>query len=164
MTNVYGKTGGGGVRVTIKSVTLTNELRELERLRLFLKDSAESFQFDERTQYRLNLICDELVTNIISYGFGDRADTDIRPRIEIVLTDSTDRMVIRITDDGVPFNPLNRPEPNVSAGIEERGIGGLGIHFVKTLTDEAIYERDGERNVLRLTINRLQLPEEEQTG
>lgn len=150
--------------MTIKSVTLTNELRELERLRLFLEDSAESFHFDERTQYRLNLICDELVTNIISYGFGECADTDIRPRIEIVLIDNTDRMVVRITDDGIPFNPLNRPGPNVSAGIEERGIGGLGIHFVKTWSDEAIYERQGERNVLRLTINRRKPPEEEQTG
>lgn len=144
--------------MTNRSLKLRNDMRELERLRLFLAESARALQFGERLQYRLNLICDELVTNIISYGFDKGAD--VRSRIEIVLTASGERMELVVSDDGVPFNPLSRPEPNVSASIEERGIGGLGIHFVKSLADEAAYERREERNILKLTINR-RLEEEE---
>ncbi|MDF2716835.1 MAG: ATP-binding protein [Paenibacillus sp.] len=148
--------------MTIRSLTLRNELRELETLRLFLEDSARTFCFDERLQYRLNLICDELVTNIISYGYDENAE--VGSRIEVILSNSPECLDILISDDGIAFNPLNRQEPDLNAGIEERRIGGLGIHFVKTLTTTAVYERQGLRNILRLTINRRQLPEEEQTG
>lgn len=148
--------------MTIKSLTLRNELRELDTLRLFLEDSAKTFCFDERLQYRLNLICDEIVTNIISYGYGENAEVD--SRIEVILSDGPECLDIVISDDGIPFNPLHKQEPDLNAGIEERRIGGLGIHFVKTLTSKAVYERQGKRNILRLTMNRQQLPEEEQTG
>ncbi|TMV51543.1 ATP-binding protein [Paenibacillus mesophilus] len=148
--------------MTIKSLKLRNELRELETMRLFLEESARTFCFDERLLYRLNLICDELVTNIISYGYDENAE--VASRIEIILSHTPECLEISITDDGAAFNPLNKQEPDLNAGIDERKIGGLGIHFVKTLTNKAVYERQGKRNILRLTINRHQEPEEEQTG
>lgn len=139
-----------------KSLTLANELPELERLRLFLTEAAHSFGLNERELYRLNLICDEWVTNIISYGYDDGAA--VQPRIDITLSSSADWLTIVVSDDGVPFNPLTRAEPDLSADIDERRIGGLGIHFMKTLTDSVEYERRGERNVLQLTLSRRQQP------
>ncbi|WP_158289434.1 ATP-binding protein [Paenibacillus flagellatus] len=147
--------------MTTRSLHLVNELKELDRLRSFLADSAGAYSLDDRTLYRLNLICDELVTNIVSYGYGE-GEKGTR-RIEVSLTGRPDGVEIRIADDGVPFDPLSRPAPDLSADVDERGIGGLGIHFAKTLTDAALYTREGERNVLRLTIKRL-MPDEERTG
>lgn len=140
------------------SISLRNELLELERLRLFLNDAAEELSLDKRVLNRVNLICDELVTNIISYGYGTGQE-GVR-WIDIRLTLTGDSLDILISDDGVAFNPLSRPEPDVGAGLEERGIGGLGIYFAKTLADSTHYERILERNVLRLTMNRRQ-PEED---
>ncbi|MDF2721052.1 MAG: hypothetical protein K0Q59_727 [Paenibacillus sp.] len=138
--------------MTTIRVTLSNELSELEKLRLFLTEAAKSFTLNEREMYMLNLICDEWVTNIISYGYGEGAE--IKPRIDIVLTKQADRVTVSFSDDGVAFNPLTRADPDVHASIDDRRIGGLGIHFVKTLTDEARYERLGERNLLQLTLIR----------
>ena len=55
---------------------------------------------------------------------------------------------MRFRDDGVEFDPLSRADPDLDAPTEERGIGGLGIHLVKTLTDEASWRRDGDANIL----------------
>lgn len=144
--------------MTTNRLILGNELRELERLHAFLTESGEANGVDKSSLYRLNLICDELVTNIISYGFPERRET--APRIEIGLTHEPERLLVVIADNGVAFNPLLHPEPDTTAGIEERGIGGLGIHFTLRLTTGASYERIGEQNILRLTLNCRQ-PEEE---
>ena len=57
---------------------------------------------------------------------------------------------IIIADEGIPFNPLSVPEPDVHVPIEERMIGGLGIFMIRKLADDVTYERDGNRNVLTL--------------
>jgi serine/threonine-protein kinase RsbW len=142
------------------SISLRGELPELERLRLFLNETAEGFGLDKRALYRVNLICDELVTNIISYGYGEGQEGS--RRIEIGLALNGDVLDILISDDGIAFNPLNRPEPDVEAGLEERKIGGLGIHFAKSLTESRSYVHIEGRNELRLTM-RLRQPEEEDT-
>ncbi|MFB9755785.1 ATP-binding protein [Paenibacillus hodogayensis] len=132
--------------------------RELERLRQFLTEAGEANGLDERMLYRLNLVCDELVTNIVSYGYGDGAAAE--PRIEVDVLPAPDGVELVIADNGIAFNPLLHPQPDLLAEVEERGIGGLGIHFVLKLTTAASYERQDERNVLRLTMNRRHAEEE----
>ncbi|MEF3312958.1 ATP-binding protein [Paenibacillus sp. GYB004] len=143
------------------SISLRNELPELERLRLFLNETAEALGMDNRALYRVNLICDELVTNIISYGYGEGQEGS--RRIEIGLALNGEVLDISISDDGIAFNPLNRPEPDVEAGLEDRKIGGLGIHFAKSLTESKTYARVEGRNELRLTMRLRQHEEEEET-
>ena len=60
------------------------------------------------------------------------------------------RLVLQISDTGIPFNILEVPEPDMTAEISERKVGGLGAFFVKEMADETRYRRDGDRNVLRL--------------
>ena len=55
-----------------------------------------------------------------------------------------------ITDNGVPFDPLTAPVPSLDVPAEERPIGGLGVHFIRTVTDSVTYAREGERNVLSM--------------
>jgi sigma-B regulation protein RsbU (phosphoserine phosphatase) len=72
---------------------------------------------------------------------------EIQVRVELVPT----RLVITITDSGVPFNPFGMNAHDVQASLEERDIGGLGIHLVRTLMDEVDYIRRAGHNVVTVT-------------
>lgn len=98
--------------------------------------------------FQLNLAIDELATNVISYGWDDG-----RPhQLHIGLSRMSDRLIVLIEDDARPFNPLERPPPDLDAPLENRAIGGLGIHFVREFATDLSYERVAGRN--RLTIER----------
>ena len=74
-----------------------------------------------------NLVIEELVTNCIKYGYDDTREHII----EIVLELSPQGLLITVVDDGHPFNPLDRPEPDLTIPIEDRPLGGLGIHLLQ---------------------------------
>lgn len=96
----------------------------------------------------VSLSLDELVTNIVVHG--GRGD----PRVhEIVLRLRTekDRVSAEIEDDGRAFNPLDAPEPDLNASLLQRDPGGLGIHLARSLMDQVLYRRIGQRNFLTLT-------------
>lgn len=97
--------------------------------------------------FKLNVALDEIITNIVSYGAVD----GVGPlSIEVTLRQFPDRLEADVTDNGVAFDPLSVPPPDVTAAMEDRTIGGLGIHLVRNLMDKVAYSREGERNRLKL--------------
>lgn len=129
------------------SLTLANDLGEIARMGLAVERFCGDHAIPIETIDALNIALDELVTNVIRYGFDD--DDRHHIRVEIAIDDGS--LVVEIADDGRPFDPFDRPSPDVDLPLEERPIGGLGIHFVRTLMDEASYRRDGGKNVVRMT-------------
>jgi anti-sigma regulatory factor (Ser/Thr protein kinase) len=65
---------------------------------------------------------------------------------------SEERLIIEITDFGIPFNPLLQEAPQVTDDISERKVGGLGVYFIKTVMDEVYYRREGDKNILTLVV------------
>ena len=98
--------------------------------------------------FQLNLAIDELATNIIFYGWDDAAPHELHIRLDR----APDRLTVLIEDDGRPFNPLDKPVPDTTTAIEDRPIGGLGIHFVREFATAVAYERVDGHN--RLTIEK----------
>ena len=90
---------------------------------------------------------DELLTNTISYGYDD----DEEHRIDLSLRLEGGTLVVEIADDGRAFDPLQAPEPDLGASLEERAVGGLGIYLVRKTMDGVAYRREGGRNVVTLT-------------
>lgn len=87
---------------------------------------------------------EELVTNCIKYGYDDAQEHIIRASIAI----ADGRMILRVVDDGRPFNPLEGPVPDLTLPPEQRPIGGLGLHLLRTMSDHMHYERrDGLNRV-----------------
>lgn len=129
-----------------------NELGELSRLEQFLTEAAQHIGLDERTSYLLNLACDELVTNIILHGYSPE-ETGLRS-ILLAVRFASGGLELQLTDEGCAFDPLSKPAPDVTLSVEERGIGGLGIHFVIQIMDEVRYERSDGRNVLTMRKHR----------
>lgn len=95
---------------------------------------------------KFNIALDELLNNIISYGFQDELEHDIAVDVEL----RNERLIITLTDDGVPFNPFRNDPPDTKLSIDERNIGGLGIHIVKNLVDEYDYKRHADKNIITL--------------
>lgn len=145
------------IRMAVKTLTneytieIANRLSELALLTDRLTAICEEQGLGARASFHLQLVCDELVTNTISYGY----DNDDERTIRISATFTPDEVALVIQDDGRPFNPFqNRDSPDLTLGVEEREIGGLGIHFVKRVMERVAYERSGRYNVISMTMNR----------
>ncbi|HYE48678.1 MAG TPA: ATP-binding protein [Azospirillaceae bacterium] len=128
-------------------VELARDLSEIHRLAEAVEGwcDAEGVPMDAAMQ--LNLALDELITNTISYGYDGAPD---KPHIAVRLDREADWLTVVLEDDARPFDPLSRPPPDTEAALEDREIGGLGIHFVRSFMDEVAYRRDGDRNILTL--------------
>lgn len=100
--------------------------------------------------FRVSLVIDELAQNVVDYAYEGRSGD-----VEVELTSHGSNIVIEIVDDGIPFDPLTEaPEPDLTSPIEDRPIGGLGVHFTKTLMDEVNYRRESGKNRLRIVARR----------
>ena len=94
----------------------------------------------------LRLISEEVITNVVKYAEADTI------RIHFKVSDVT--VILEVRDNGKRFDPLGAAAPDLEASVEDRPLGGLGIHLVQALADEVSYERRDDWNVLRLTKKR----------
>ena len=130
-------------------LSLKNDLSELARVTEAIESLGASHGWPARWTMNLNLSLDELITNIVSYGYRDTDEHEIR----ITLTEGDGSLVAVLEDDGIAFDPFTTaPEPDLDAGVDERRIGGLGVYFVKTLMDEVAYERVDGCNRITLVL------------
>lgn len=97
----------------------------------------------------IKVALDELLTNSILYGWAD--DGGDRGEITVHAELHADRLVVTLSDNGRPFDPFARFAPDTTLSVEDRPVGGLGIHLVRRLLDEVRYERRADRNVVVLT-------------
>lgn len=129
-------------------IELQNDLAEVTRLAGEVEQFAAAHGVSDGTVFAVNLALEELVTNTISYGYPNGGRHVIHLRLDL----EGEQLRIAIADDGRAFNPLDKEEPDhLDAAVEDRPIGGLGIHLVRKLMDEVRYERRDERNHLSLT-------------
>lgn len=127
--------------ITIK---LKNNLRELERLSQMVNEFGEAHRLSPKVLYALNLSLDEILTNVIYYGYDDTNEHHIIIRISL----KDEELTAEVEDDGKPFNPLEAAKPDLEKPLEERQVGGLGIHLVMNLMDTVEYKRQGNKNLL----------------
>ena len=105
--------------------------------------AVETFSTQQEMMFTFNLVCEEIVTNVVNYAYP--ADSDGPLTIEVDETD--DAVVLTFIDNGTPFNPLAKDPPDTSLPPEERPIGGLGIFLVQQMMDDVAYRYVDGRNV-----------------
>jgi anti-sigma regulatory factor (Ser/Thr protein kinase) len=113
---------------------------------------AESTALAAREVFHVTLAMEELVTNAILHGFGTHQPGWIHVRACC----REDQLTVELRDNAAAFDPFSMPPPDLTRSMDEREVGGLGVHFVRRLMDECSYHREGEENVvtLRKTIGR----------
>ena len=119
---------------------------ELDRVSAAIEDFALEADWPLDLAFKVNLALEEVVINVMNYGHEDGLH-----EIDIILTTEEDSLTIEIVDDGRPFDPLHdAPIPDVNAELEDRNIGGLGIHLVRKMMDDVRYRREEGKNRLTL--------------
>jgi sigma-B regulation protein RsbU (phosphoserine phosphatase) len=143
---VVGYMGPKEAERTTVSVQLRNDLSEVQRLNQIVTEFAAQHHLAPELVFRVNLVLEEIVTNVISYGYEDSLEHEISVR----LSWQDPRIELEIKDDGRPFNPLEASQPEVERPLVERPVGGLGIHLVRSMMDHLDYRREGDKNCLLL--------------
>jgi len=126
------------------TIRLPVDPKEIEHLNRVVRQFGDLHEVPGRTLYAVNLALDEVVTNAIIHGFDDATGQFVEAR----LTVREGFITAEVEDGGRAFNPLDAPTPDLTAALDERELGGLGIHLVKSLMDRVEYRREGEKNVL----------------
>ena len=129
------------------SIALRGEDAELTRLQAFADEFAHRCGLPDDERLRLLIILEELFTNAVTHS---QKPHSAGGTIAVGLSWRTGRLWISFVDDGQMFDPLAFGEPDFAEAAEERTIGGLGIHIVRSLVHKARYRRMGGRNHLHL--------------
>ena len=130
----------------ILEILLTGDLAEIDHLATELNRFFDDAGIDALVKNQVNLILEELYTNTANYGFQGITNGEVT--ITLSLIDGQLEMVYQ--DNGIAFNPLEIEDPDLLLGIEDRPIGGLGVFFVKAMTDQVEYSHVGEFNQLKM--------------
>ena len=124
----------------LEKLELKVEMDEVRRARAFALDMAAFAGLDERQTQNLHLVVEEAVANIVNYSGATM--------MELCAWLEDGCLWVSFTDDGTPFDPTLHPEPDLTQPIAMRAIGGLGIHYIRKMSDGVAYRRQDGKNVL----------------
>ena len=130
--------------MTAVETSILNKIRDLARVPELVAQLAAQHRLSPDAVFGMNVALDEMLSNIIKYGYQDDAIHEIHVRLSV----SGPMLVAEIEDDGQPFDPRDAPAVDVDAPLEEREVGGLGIHIVRHLMSEVDYASVAGRNRL----------------
>ncbi len=130
----------------MEKLTLPAVTANIEKVTDFVNGLLEAADCPPKAMMQIDVAIDELFGNIANYAYGSGTG-DATVGVEITEDRS---VIITFTDSGVPYDPLQKPDPDVTLSAEEREIGGLGIFMVKKTMDDMVYEYAGGQNILRI--------------
>jgi anti-sigma regulatory factor (Ser/Thr protein kinase) len=123
-------------------------LENLDAMVGFVEECAERCGLDPKRKFGLLVAVEEAFVNICHYAYpGGKGD------VELSCGCDGKNFAVEIADRGIPFDILSLPDPDTTADIMEREIGGLGVYFIRKMTDEVSYRRAEGRNILRVVLH-----------
>jgi serine/threonine-protein kinase RsbW len=128
------------------TLTAKNELSELERLSEFLSRFWADNHLPAELEFNTNLALEEVFANVVLHGYRDSDSHEIS--VHAAVGDGT--VTLTVEDDGIAFNPLDAPAADITQALEDRPVGGLGIHLIRSLMTEVAYARVDGRNRLEM--------------
>ena len=131
-------------------LTLEASVGKLNEVLAFVDARLEALDCPMKTQMQLDIAVEELFVNIASYAYAPGSGL---ATVRVESRSDPKRVSITFIDSGMPYDPLQTPDPDLTLPAEERRIGGLGVFMVKKSMDDMRYARSGDRNVLTITKN-----------
>ncbi|HEY7559828.1 MAG TPA: ATP-binding protein [Candidatus Binatia bacterium] len=130
------------------SLTVPAKVDALSQCTEFVIAHAVEAGFTPSRLCELELVVEEVVTNICRHGYDDQlGQLELRCRRV-----GTQRLLLEFIDGGRPFDIIAAPPPDLTADLEQREVGGLGVPLIRAMADEVSYRREGNRNILRLIV------------
>lgn len=147
-----GDTEGGLAAAKKLNISIANSLPEIATVTDALDQFTQTLGLPETVTWRVHLALEELLRNVITHAFSDNTEHAIE--VDITCTDY--HLIATIIDDGIPFNPLNAKPPDLSDALEDREVGGLGVHLARNVVDAIDYEWRMEKNIVTVRTKLLQ--------
>jgi len=130
----------------LSHIKLSARLEYLQTFMDFVSSCAGEQGFGQKKINEIELATEEALVNIFNYAYKEReGEAEI-----ICKLDNNKKFILEIVDSGVPFNVLSVKDPDITADISERQIGGLGVFLMKKLTESVQYRYEGDKNILTL--------------
>ncbi|WP_395751714.1 anti-sigma factor antagonist [Prosthecobacter sp.] len=130
-----------------ETLTIAADLAELARVMQMIDSFCAGTPGSAADVSSLHLALEEIVTNVITHGYGCDASRSFTVRLE---STAADRIRAVVTDDAPAYDPLARPELDTQLPLEARPVGGLGVHLVKKLMDVCQYEHSDGKNIFSI--------------
>ncbi len=134
----------------MKELTIDATIENVAAVTAFVDEQLEQLGCPMKTQCQVDVAIDELFGNIANYAYNPDIGT-VTVRVEV--TENPLAVVITFIDNGIPYDPLAKGDPDITLSVEERQIGGLGIYMVKKSMDDVSYEYKDGKNILRIKKN-----------
>lgn len=131
----------------MKELTLTAKTENIEKITAFVDGQLEMYDCPPKAKIQIDIAIDELFGNIAQYAYNP-GEGPATVRVEV--TENPLSVILTFIDKGVPYNPLEKSDPDISLSSEDRQIGGLGIYMVKKTMDEIVYEYKDGQNILKV--------------
>ena len=128
-------------------ITLPAIIENVEKVTAFVNAELEKINCPAKAKAEIDIAIDELFSNIANYAYNPEVG---KATIKFEVQKNPMAVVITFMDNGIPYDPLKREDPNVTLSVEERQIGGLGIFMVKKSMDSIEYEYKDNHNILRI--------------
>ena len=113
----------------------------------FVNEQLEALNCSTKIQLQMEIVIDELFSNIAKYAYNPEIGV---ATVRVEVEEEPVSVIVTFIDEGKPYDPLEKEEPDVTLGLEEREIGGLGIYMVKQSMDDVIYEYKNGKNILKV--------------
>ncbi len=131
----------------MRELTIDAAVENIEKVTAFVDEQLEMLDCPMKAQMQIDIAIDELFGNIAHYAYNPEVGP-ATVRVEVV--EEPLSVVITFIDNGVPYDPLKKDDPDITLSAEERVIGGLGIYMVKKTMDEISYEYNDGQNILKI--------------
>ena len=131
----------------MKELTLEAKVEKLDDILSFIDQELEDAGCTMKAQMQIDLAAEEIFVNIAHYAYGSGEGN---ATIQVETSKDESKAEITFIDEGKPYNPLERKDPDVTLSAEERQIGGLGIYIVKKSMDEVTYKFEDGKNILKM--------------
>lgn len=134
----------------MKELRIDATVENIEKVTTFVDEQLETFNCPMKVQMQLDIAIDELFSNIAHYAYNPETGP---ATVQVEVDENPLAVVITFIDNGVPYDPLAKADPDITQSADERKIGGLGIYMVKKSMDDITYEYLDGQNILRIKKN-----------
>lgn len=134
----------------MKELTTEATIENIEKVTDFVNEQLEAVDCPMKAQMQIDIAIDELFGNIANYAYHPEVGS---ATVRVEVTKSPLAVIITFIDNGVPYDPLAKDDPDTTLSADERQIGGLGIFMVKKSMDQISYEYKDGQNILRIKKN-----------
>ena len=134
----------------MKEMTIDAAIENIPAVTAFVEEQLEQYNCPMKAQMQIDIAIDELFSNIAQYAYNPKTG---KATVRVEVTENPMAVIITFIDNGVPYNPLAKTDPDVTLSADKREIGGLGIFMVKKSMDDISYEYKNGQNILKIKKN-----------